>query len=107
MGMKLLLYKNQTNRLGLEEEISILADLFPCTTERTMTEQANNDNTSAPVAETATESKALPGLGSLFAAAASANSRKGDTPKKGKTGDQHEQRIGMPPRNTRRSMGKR
>lgn len=73
-----------------------------------MTDQPSNDSTAEPAADASAESKKLPGLGSLFAAAASANTRKGDAPKKGKAGsDQHEKRIGMAPRNTRRSMGKR
>ncbi|MGB7389185.1 MAG: hypothetical protein WA929_16485 [Pseudomonas neustonica] len=71
-----------------------------------MTDQTRNDNASAP--QTPADSTTLPGLGSLFSAAASANARKAKAPNKGKSGsDQHEQRIGMAPRNTRRSMGKR
>ena len=47
------------------------------------------------------------GLGALFAAA-SKQADKANAPKQGKAGfDQHTKRVHMPPRGTRRSMGKR
>jgi len=72
-----------------------------------MTDQPSKDSTAEPADKATAAPKTLPGLGSLFAAAASANARKDDTPKGKAGGDQHEKRIHMAPRNTRRSMGKR
>lgn len=66
---------------------------------------ANPDETAAPAS---TVDTGKPGLASLFSAAASALSEKNARPwqQKGNTAH-HEKRIGMAPRGTRRSMGKR
>ncbi|GAA6131504.1 hypothetical protein [Halopseudomonas sabulinigri] len=73
-----------------------------------MTDSPTPDATTAPVEAASQTAKALPGLGSLFSAAATAHARAGAAPSKGKAGgDRHEKKIGMAPRNTRRSMGKR
>ncbi|MGI3130251.1 hypothetical protein ACRSLK_07625 [Halopseudomonas pachastrellae] len=45
-------------------------------------------------------------LGALFSAAAN-SSKQGATPQLGKGMDPHAKRVHMPPRGTRRSMGKR
>lgn len=72
-----------------------------------MTDKPRQDSNVEPAANASTEPKKLPGLGSLFAAAANANARKEDAPKGKACTDQHEKRIHMAPRGTRRSMGKR
>ncbi|MEH6567001.1 MAG: hypothetical protein V7756_16895 [Halopseudomonas sp.] len=73
-----------------------------------MNDQPSKNAPIAPTEAASEPSKALPGLGSLFSAAASAHARAGAAPSKGKAGgDRHEKKIGMAPRNTRRSMGKR
>ncbi|MEH6492862.1 hypothetical protein [Halopseudomonas sp.] len=73
-----------------------------------MTDQARNDAITVPEKAAPQTAKALPGLASLFAAAATAHAQAGAMPGKGRAGgDRHEKKIGMAPRNTRRSMGKR
>lgn len=61
----------------------------------------NDASTDQPVAPSAT------GLGALFAAAGK-QAGKTNSPRQGKAGfDPHTKRVHMPPRGTRRSMGKR
>jgi len=64
-------------------------------------QRLNDANTEQPVTPSAT------GLGALFAAAGK-QAGKANAPKQGKAGfDPHAKRVHMPPRGTRRSMGKR
>lgn len=67
----------------------------------------HQDPTSTDATADATPASKTSGLGALFAAA-SKQAGKSAQPKQGKGGfDPHTKRVHMPPRGTRRSMGKR
>lgn len=72
-----------------------------------MTEHNDTCQHDTATAEPADTSAPRSGLGALFAAA-SKQAGKAAQPKQGKAGfDPHTKRVHMPPRGTRRSMGKR
>ncbi|MEL0169455.1 MAG: hypothetical protein VW877_15135 [Pseudomonadaceae bacterium] len=99
---------------GHPDEIVYIRRLWPVilatlhySPERAMTEQTDNRQPDTTAAEQANTSAAPSGLGALFAAA-SKQAGKSAQPKQGKGGfDPHTKRVHMPPRGTRRSMGKR